>query len=229
MFAVLGGIGGLIMGAICRYTNWPRPTLYSFAALPLALGLLGTGDPLSVEYSRIERSVVVDAPIEVVWQQLVDTPAITAQEMNEPMTERIGVPLPNSGRTELRGEERVRTSRWGKGVYFEEVIEDWQPPTHLRWRYRFLPDSFPRAALDDHVVIGGHYFDLIDTEFSLQPDAGRTRVTAVVRYRISTQFNFYADWAAQLLIGDLVEHGLQMYERRSEAVAQQSVGSRSDG
>jgi hypothetical protein len=43
LFALFGGLGGLLMGAICRKTNWPGSSLYSFAALPLVLGLLETG------------------------------------------------------------------------------------------------------------------------------------------------------------------------------------------
>jgi len=135
---------------------------------------------------------------------------------------QIGVPMP-IGVTERRGSERVRVSRWGKRVYFEEVIEDWEFEKLMRWRYRFFDDSFPRAALDDHVVIGSHYFDLIDTAYSLAEVDGETRLTTQVRYRITTQFNFYADWVAQLLLGNLSEHGLALYKQRSEAAATSSV------
>lgn len=38
LFAMLGTVGGLAMGAVCRVTNWPKPALYSFALLPLLLG-----------------------------------------------------------------------------------------------------------------------------------------------------------------------------------------------
>ena len=112
----------------------------------------------------------------------------------------------------------MRESRWGKLVHFDEVIQEWQPERYVRWTYRFAPDSFPRQALDDHVVIGGHYFDLIDTSYTLSPEGegSATRLTTRVQYRISTQFNFYADWAAQFLLGNLCEVGLHLYKARSE-------------
>ena len=67
-------------------------------------------------------------------------------------------------------------------------------------------------------MVGGHYFDVLDTSFSLQPGADglTTRLMTQVHYRISTQFNFYADWVAQLLLGNLSEVGLRLYKTRSE-------------
>ena len=224
MFAILGGIGGVLMGAICRFTNWPKPTLYGFAVLPL---LLAWGGSIGADarIGRIERSVLINASAAQVWRQLNDIDDIERVEMDGSLAARIGVPMPVSGMTEQRENERVRVSRWGKQVYFEEVMEHWQPEREMRWRYRFYADSFPRAALDDHVVIGGHYFDLIDTSYRLTEVGEQTQLTTQVRYRITTQFNFYADWVAQLLLSNLSEHGLALYKQRTEAAVAQTIDS----
>jgi hypothetical protein len=216
MFAVLGAVGGLVMGAVCRLTNWPRPMLYSFGALPILLASLGSMLPTPADVGSIERSVVISAPASVVWRELNNIDNIRPEEMASAWAMRIGVPLPMSGKTRQTPQGLVRESRWGKVVHFDEVIQEWQPERYVRWAYRFAPDSFPRQALDDHVVIGGHYFDLIDTSYSLLPEDGATRLTTRVQYRISTQFNFYADWAAQFLLGNLREVGLHLYKDRSE-------------
>lgn len=216
MFAVLGGVGGLLMGALCRLTNWPKPTLYGFAALPILLASFGSSIPTPAGVGVIERSVEVSAPASVVWRQLNSIEDIQPGEMADALALRIGVPPPMSGTTRQTSDGLVRESRWGKQVRFEEVIQDWQPERHMRWTYRFAPDSFPPYALDDHVVIGGHYFDVLDTSFTLVSSGAATHLSTKVRYRISTQFNFYADWVAQLLLGDLIETGLRLYKIRSE-------------
>ena len=89
----------------------------------------------------------------------------------------------------------------------------------MRWTYRFQPDSFPRGALDDHVVIGGHYFDVVDTDFHLAPQDGGAATLLSVRlhYRVSTAFNPYADWVARLLLGNFSEVLLDLYKTRSLA------------
>lgn len=216
MFAVLGAIGGVVMGLACRLTNWPRQTLQGVAVLPILLATFGSNIPTPTGLGTIERAVLVSAPASVVWRQLNDIQDIQPAEMADAWALRIGVPMPMSGTTRQTSDGMVRGSRWGKQVHFDEVIQDWQPEHYLRWTYRFAPDSFPSHALDDHVVIGGHYFDVLDTSFTLVPDGDATRLSTKVRYRISTQFNFYADWVAQLLLGNLSEVGLRLYKVRSE-------------
>ncbi len=216
MFAALGCVGGLAMGAVCRLTNWPKPTLYGFAVLPILLAVFGSELPTPTGLGSIERSVVVRAPAAVVWHQLNHIDEILPAEMASALALRIGVPMPLSGTTRQTDSGLVRESRWGKQVHFDEVIQEWHPERYMRWTYRFAADSFPPNALDDHVVIGGYYFDVLDTSFTLLPDGDGTRLVTRVRYRVSTQFNFYAEWIAQLLLGNLSEAGLNLYKARSE-------------
>ena len=88
----------------------------------------------------------------------------------------------------------------------------------MRWQYRFTPDSFPPRALDDHVRIGGEHFDLIDTEYSLQPRPdGTTTLRVAISYRVSTRFNWYARPLAELFVGNFEkeeETALRFYARR---------------
>ncbi len=216
MFAVLGAVGGLAMGCICRLTNWPTRTLYGFAALPLLATVFGSYIPTPTGLGAIERRVHVSAPASIVWRQINHVEGIRPDEMADALALRIGVPMPMSGVTRQTPDGMVRESRWGHQVHFEEIIQEWQPGHYLRWTYRFAPDSFPREAMDDHVVIGGHYFDVLDTSFTLVADGSGTTLSTKVHYRISTQFNFYANWVAQLLLGNLSDVGLRLYKARAE-------------
>ena len=219
MFSVLGGIGGLVMGMVCRFTNWPRQAVYSIMSAPLLAAALGSQVTLPEQHAAVHRSAMVKAPAAVVWAQLNNATDIRPEEFSAAWASRIGVPMPLSGVTVATPSGLVRESKWDKAVHFDEPITDWEPGRYLRWTYRFSPDSFPPHALDDHVMIGGHYFDLKDTSFTLTPVEGGTRVDIAAHYRISTQFNFYANWVAQLLIGNLLETGLNFYKNRSEGAA----------
>jgi hypothetical protein len=217
LFSFVGALAGLCMGVVCRMTNWPKQAVYSLAALPIILGLGGDYLPTPAEFSSVQRSVIVQATPAQVWQHINHADNIRPEEFSASWASKIGVPMPVSGITEaLPNGERVRKSRWNKDVHFDEPITDWQPERYLRWTFRFTPDSFPAHALDDHVVIGGHYFDLIDTSFTLKPLAGGTQVDIKAHYRVSTQFNFYADFVAQLLLGNMLETDLTFYKNRSE-------------
>jgi hypothetical protein len=223
MFAGLGALGGLLMGLVCRMTNWPRQTFYGFAALPLVFGALGDYLPEPTVFNSVQRSTFIHAAPEQVWAHLNHTTDIKPEEFGTTWAARIGVPMPLSGITQSTANGRVRVTHWGKSVQFDEPITDWQPSRYVRWTYRFTPTSFPPHALDDHVLIGGHYFDLHDTSFTLTPVAGGTRLDVAAHYRVTTQFNFYADRVAQLLMGDMLETDLQFYKRRSESASQTSL------
>ena len=63
----------------------------------------------------------------------------------------------------MRDGEHLRHITMGKGVRFDQVATEWRENERVSWRYRFAEDSFPPGALDDHVRIGGEYFDLGET------------------------------------------------------------------
>jgi hypothetical protein len=217
LFAVYGALGAALMGAICRSTNWPRkPAAYSFALMPLLLAPVmpgGAGDPY---VGVIERTVVVAADAPTIWRQLHDTRDIKPAEVGQAWMYRIGVPTPVSGVTRVTPEGLVREVRMGKGIHFSQHSTQWEANRYVRWTYRFSDDSFPPGALDDHVKIGGQYFDVIDTEYVLAPVGVKsTALTVRMHYRVSTRFNWYAKNLARALVGNFEEVILDFYARRS--------------
>lgn len=216
MFAMLGVVGGLIMALVCRFTMHRNTAACSFMLLPLALGLIPEDGFAPQRIAMREHTVTIAAPAERVWHEIHAASDIRPDEVERAWMYRIGVPLPLSGMTEHTPEGIVRKVRMGKDIHFEQVATEWQENRHVRWAYRFAEDSIPPRALDDHVKIGGHYFDLIDTSYTLSPlDAAHTQLRIRMHYRVSTQFNWYADAIAEFLIGNFEEVILDFYQRRA--------------
>jgi hypothetical protein len=216
LFALLGGMAGLLMGVVCRLTNWPKQTLYSVAMLPLLLGSLESDMPLPASIRTVQRTTLINAPPEIVWRHFHSTAHIEAESVEHAWIYQIGVPLPQSAITSQGAEKAIRTVRMHKNVYFEQHFFEWEAPRIARWKYRFAEDSFPAGALDEHVVIGGHYFDLEEGSFILTPRGQQTELSVSIRYRLSTQFNWYAAPIAQALMGNLEETLLGYYKDKSE-------------
>jgi hypothetical protein len=163
LFGIVGGIGGLVMGVICRRALAPRRALYCFAAAPLLFGAVEQNLPLAHQIRSVERVAFVAATPEKIWAQLTVAKDIRADEIGSAWMYRIGVPLPSSAITESCDGSAIRHIAMGKGIHFDQIASDWQPNQRVRWTYLFSADSFPPGALDDHVRIGGAYFDVIDT------------------------------------------------------------------
>jgi hypothetical protein len=217
LFGLIGGVAGLAMGAVCRWTQWPRRAIYGVAGLPLLLGGFEQYIPVPQDVHSVERAYVVPAPPDKIWPQLVRAENIRPSEIGGAWMYRIGVPLPLSAVTEVVAGREVRRITMEKGIHFDQVAADWEPNRRVRWLYQFSNDSFPAGALDDHVRIGGAYFDVLDTEYVLRPVAGGTELRARMSYRVSTSFNWYARPVAEFLIGNFEEAALRFYSVRAEA------------
>ena len=222
LFMLLGSVGGALMGLVCRLTRWPRHALYGFAALPLALGMVEPQLPNPVARSQASHSVFVDAPPGRVWEALNEVRDIREDELGAVWAYRIGVPRPLESLTETVAvgpdtpTGHIRRMPWDRGVRFDGLVTTWRPGRELAWNYRFGPGAVPPGALDDHVQVGGHYFDLNETRFTLTPRGRGTELRIDVHWRTSTHFNWYANAAARLLIGNFTHGILDFYKARAE-------------
>jgi hypothetical protein len=217
LFALLGGFGGLLAGAVFRAVRWPRHTMYGIAALPILLGALEPLRSLPNEVESVSRTVMIPVPAHRVWEQLLTSRQIAPGEIDSAWMYRIGVPPPLSAETELREGELVRHIVMGRAIHFDQVSSDWVPDRQVRWTYRFREDSVPAGALDDHVKIGGAYFDLIDTTYSIANTPVGSELSVEMRYRVSTNFNWYAAPIARGLVGNFESTALAFYAHRATA------------
>lgn len=123
LFLILGMVGGVLMGTVCRLTNWPRSTLSTFAVAPLILGALEPMAPLPQKIGTVERQIEIQAPPADVWRFLEDAQNIQPKEVQDAWMYRIGVPLPLGGDTEQVGEGHIRRVNMGKHIYFDQVAD----------------------------------------------------------------------------------------------------------
>lgn len=217
LFLVLALVG-MMIGALVSRIDGGKDRLNGFVlVLPLLLGAAEQRLPAPVQEVRVERSVLIHAAPAVVWQLINYPTGIAPRELEGGFAYRIGVPYPIEARTL---EERTGGRRqliWQRGVRFTENITDWQPVRRIAWTYQFDAGSFPPGSLDDHVVIGGRYFTLNDTAYTLTREGDATRLTVNVGARVSTTFNWYAGAWARFLVADTAEAILGFYQHRAQA------------
>lgn len=217
VFGIAASVGGLL-GWLYIKTLRPSPgAMNALLLLPLLTGYAETHVALPQEIRQSSASTHIAAKPEVVWGYINHAVDIQPAEMQGGLAYMIGVPYPLEAITQPTDSGRIRKLRWAKDVSFDEPITAWEPNRFIQWTYAFQPDSFPPGALDEHVLIGGKYFDLVDTAYKLTPDATGTQLDIVVHYRVSTHFNWYAEWWGRVLVDDSAAAILRFYKHRSEA------------
>ena len=226
IFFICGSVGGLAMYAIQRISTRNGTNLGVFALLPAVLLAGESVIPLSNQDLQIRRSVIIDASPERVWGEIVVARDIQPHELPFSVTHAIGVPRPVEGVNRQTQEGEVRFSVWERGVRFQGVVRERREFQVIHWDYEFDSHSFPPGSMDEHVAIGGRFFDLRDTRFELDEiKPGQTELVIVAKYRVSSTINFYAVPAAKFLGHDFVRTILGLYKHRSESVENQaSIG-----
>jgi hypothetical protein len=216
-FFIMSSVGGLVMGLIVRGTSRETTALHSFMALPLAMILVEPSIPHVPQILEDRISVEIAASPNRIWTEILNARDIRIEELTTSFTHMIGVPRPIEGANVMTPEGEVRHSRWERGVSFSAIVTQRDPDRLITWQYRFTADSFPPGSMDDHVRIGGQYFDLYDTSFVLEPlSRNRTRLEIVSHYRVTTNFNAFAVPIARFIAKDFMSAIVHLYKIRSE-------------
>lgn len=212
-----GWVGALFAGFLLKRSDAASQRVGCVVLLlPLAMAPVEANIPEQTELRAVTKTVEVNAAPEVVWQQLVHADHIRPEELGFSFDYLIGVPKPVSGIVNPQHTER--DSVWQKGIHFQEHITDYVPGKYLRWTYGFKPGDIPATALDRHVTLGGHYFDVIDTSYELVPEAmpAKTKLTLMIHYRVTSHVNPYATLWADFMLNDFERVILGMYRGRAE-------------
>ncbi|WP_154224760.1 hypothetical protein [Marinicella rhabdoformis] len=218
LFLLFASIGGLLMAGCLHYLDENTKPLLSIALLPYLVFFTEPHLELSNKNIQIVESVIVKASPETIWAEIMTAKEIKADELPLSFSHIIGVPKPLEGlNVEVSGQE-VRYSIWEKGVNFKANVTHSQENQYIKWDYVFDENSFPKGSMDDHVEIGGTYFDLHDTAFTLSPiSPDETKLTITANYHVNSAINFYAIPVSQFLGADFVKTILGLYKHRSEA------------
>jgi hypothetical protein len=214
VFALVGALIGVLLDA---WGGRQAPKLLSvILVVPLFTAPIEAELTQATQNLRASQSIFINAPAQTVWQHINYPLNIEPTELRGGFAYLMGVPYPIEARTLEEKIGAARTLVWQRGVQFTERITAWEPHRHIAWTYQFTPDSFPPGSLDDHIAIGGRYFDLKSTAYSLHPQGNGTRLSIDVHTSISTHFNWYAAWWADFLIDDTAKAILNFYKTRSE-------------
>jgi hypothetical protein len=211
----LASIGGLIGGLIRRQGIATRSLILAipFLVSPLEMRV---GNPLRM--IETVREVTIDAPPAKVWPLVASVDSIRPEEQSKALFISIGFPKPISATLSHPGVGGVRSAKFEKGLVFTETVTDWVPERRLSFTIDPNTESIPPNTLDEHVTIGGPYFDVLTGTYELIPLDSSTRTRLVLRstHRVSTHFNPYAAWWAERIMASIQTNILDVLEKRAE-------------
>ena len=213
-------MGGIIAGSLIRLSARPR-TNDVIAGAVLLLPLMVAPWEHRVLYSNeihiTENTIEIAAPQAVVWSNIERVRAIRASELPDSWSHRIGFPDPVEATLSREGIGGVRHATFTGGVLFIETIDVWQPQQRLAFSIQAQTDMIPTTTLDEHVRVGGPFFDVLRGEYRLEPlREGLVRLHLSSQQRLSTDFNWYARLWSDATMSDLQGRILKVVKARCE-------------
>ena len=217
LFLLFALAGGLMADALRRHGRRASPAaLAAVLLLPYAAAPLEGRLPLPDARRSVEARVVVRADADAVWRQVVHPAGIRREENHTGLVHRIGFPRPVSATLSRMGVGGSRYAIFERGVMLRETVTEWVPGR--RMAFSVDPASIPARTFDEHVTLGGPFFDVLDGSYEIVPlGPGRVELRLRTAHRVSTHFNPYAGFWTDLLMREIQENLLHVIRTRAEA------------
>ena len=215
----------LILGSIAMYLSRlatlkrenRRTPLYPFLALPFLFVSAESFFKADNDFYRVETSAIVNTSLDHAWHNIKNVRNIRPSEISTHFVHLIGVPKPLSGELDREGVGGNRRIIWEKGIRFNEKIKTWDEGKGFTYDILVDPSSIPPSTLDEHVMIGGKYFDVLEGGYQLRKiTKSKTEIRLWCKYRITSTLNFYGKLWADFILDDFNEMILEVIKQRCE-------------
>ena len=218
-FLLFGTLSAFIYRLMKLKARGNGTKLYVSLLLPLLVfGIEENVEP-TTEFHTVVTTIEVNSDRSNTWKNIKNIESIQNGEIETHFVHVIGVPKPLNGVLDIEGVGGVRNITWEKGIKFEEKIKTWNEGYGFSYDINVDPKSIPPTTLDEHVMIGGKYFDVVAGSYNIIPQTkNKCLVKLSCTYRITTTLNFYSKIWADFILDDFNSMILEVVKGRSEGL-----------
>lgn len=217
----LSSFGGLLAMLALYLIKVRRNRMYCttlVCALPFILAPVENLKERASEIRTVRSQIVIRAPVDVVWKNIERVPAITENEHRFSLVHLMGFPRPIEAKLIGEGIGAVRHATFEGDVLFLEHITEWQRNEKLSFTITANTENIPPDTFDEHVTIGGPYFDVLNGGYEIEILDEKTILLHLFsQQRLSTNFNFYSHLWTEWLMKSIQDYILEIIKERCEA------------
>jgi len=217
LFLIAASIGGLIGGYFKMKKQSTKFYISVLALLPLMMApveaMVGTIPGTYEAYTFID----INAPSDKIWSHVTRVKEIEEEQDKGWLTQALGFPRPVKAELNFEGVGAYREAIFTNGLVFHETVSEYIDQKKMVFSIKAYPHEIPSTAMDEHVVIGGNYFDVLNGTYELEKLNETThRLHLYSHFKLTTTFNFYASWWAKWIMKDIQNNILQVEKQRAE-------------
>jgi hypothetical protein len=217
VFLIASSIGGLIGGYLKLRKSNNRLNISILFLLPLFISpienRIGSIPGTYKAYTYID----IDAPAEKIWDNVTRVKEITEKEDKGFLSNFLGFPRPVKAELDFEGVGAFREAKFTGGLIFNETVTEYKDNEKMVFTIKANTYDIPSTTLDEHILIGGDYFDVLNGTYELEKlENGKHRLHLYSHFKMNTTFNFYAGWWGKWIMKDIQNNILRIEKERTE-------------
>ena len=217
LFLIAASIGGLIGGYLKLKKSNNKLNISLLFLLPLFISpiesMIGSMPKTYEAYTYID----IDAPVEKIWDNVTRVREITEEEGKGSLTNFLGFPRPVKAELNYEGVGAFREAKFTGGLVFNETVVEYKDNERMVFTIKANTYDIPSTTLDEHILIGGDYFDVLNGTYELEKlENGKNRLHLYSHFKMNTTFNFYAGWWGKWIMKDIQNTILRIEKERAE-------------
>jgi hypothetical protein len=159
----------------------------------------------------------IEAPKDSIWSNVTKVREIKESEDQGSLTNFLKIPRPIRAELDFEGVGAKREAIFDGGLIFDEKVLKYEHGKYMNFSIKANTYEIPSTTLDEHVLIGGEFFDVLEGTYELEEIAvNKYRLHLYSKFKLTTTFNFYASFWGQWIMTDIQENILQVIKNRSE-------------
>ena len=217
LFLLASSIGGYIGAHFRKDKN--KKTYVSIAMLlPFLLAPLENQYARKQETFKAYNSIDIHAPAEKIWGLVTRVSKINEADDTGWLNKALGFPRPVEAELNYEGVGAYRKAIFTNGLAFHETVTAYEHQKKMTFDIKAHPHEIPSTTLDEHVVVGGEFFDVLNGTYELE-ELGKDhyRLHLYSHFTLNTTFNFYASVWAKWIMKDIQQNILTVEKKRAES------------
>lgn len=218
IFLLAASIGGLIGGYFKLKEKDKKLYMSIVTLLPLFLAPIESYVGANTKPYEAYTYIDIHASADKIWDNVTRVREITEEQDKGWLTHMLNFPRPVKAELNFEGVGAYREAIFTNGLVFHETVTEYIDNKKMSFTIKALPHEIPLTTMDEHLVVGGKYFDVLNGTYELEQLNNTTyRLHLKSNFKLSTTFNFYASWWANNIMKDIQNNILQIEKLRAES------------
>ncbi len=219
-FLILSSIfGGLTAGyfKIKQHKRNQNINVSLLVLIPLFFSPIESFIEFTPKIVETNTEIIIHANEKSIWNNVTRVYDITKKEDSGYLSIFLGFPRPLYAKLDTLSVHGYRKATFTKGLVFNEIVTEYEDNRLMKFDIKANTFEIPSTTMDEHILIGGDYFDMIDGEYRLEKlSENKYKLKLKSHFKVSTSFNWYAGFLGKLIMKDIQNNILNIVKHRSE-------------